>query len=193
MGAWIGPAVTAAVISSIIAAVGWYVSWHTARSTDDRRRQEKIRDVQTAILAEIRSIVHHLQQYDAATLYDAIAGRMAEDESYLPFIAREAGSPLFSAIASDIAILPNAVIDPVVVFYRQIEAVAYFAEDLRSERFVAVSNKRKLDIIKDYLAMRDYALHLGLDAKAALEASLAEPINRSDGDLSGRKSASGGA
>lgn len=161
MGSWVGPAVTAAVISSLIAALGWYVTFRTARGAESRRRKERVRDVQTAILAEIRSAVHHLQQYDSAEIVEGVRRRLAEIDSYVPLIAREAGSPLYRAIAGEISILPNPVIDTVVLFYRQQEVIANFADDLRGDRFAAMPADQKVRMIEDYLALRAHAASLG--------------------------------
>ncbi|MBO0904873.1 hypothetical protein [Jiella sonneratiae] len=190
MGSWVGPAVTAALISSLIAAVGWYVSWRTAKGVEARRREERVRDVQTAILAEIRSAVHHLRQYETSEIVDGVRRRTQESRDYVPFIAREPGSPLYRAIAGEISILPNRVIDTVVLFYRQQEVIAYFADDLRGDRFTAMPAEEKIRMIEDYLALREYAAALGQDAIQALDASLGQSISRPDEDRSGRKSAS---
>ncbi|MCE7026734.1 hypothetical protein [Jiella avicenniae] len=190
MGSWLGPAVTAAFISSLIAALGWYVSFRTARGAESRRRDERVRDVQTAILAEIRSAVHHLRQYERSEILEGVRRRTQESPTYVPFIATEPSSPLYRSIAGEISILPNAVIDAVVLFYRQQEVIAYFADDLRGDRFAAMPGEEKIRMIEDYLALRDYAAALGQDAVQALETSLGQGVSRPGEDRSGRKSAS---
>jgi hypothetical protein len=180
-GDWVGPVVTATLISSFIAAIGWYVSWRSSNAIEGRRRAERIRDVQTALLAEIRSIVHHLQQYETTEIFARVSQQFETDDSYLPFISREAGSPLFGAVATEISILPNDVIDQVVLFYRQQEVIGFFADDLRSDRFAALPKLWKLAMIGDYLALKDFAAILGKDAVTSLEASLKLRPNRSAG------------
>lgn len=172
MGDWVGPVVTATLISSFIAALGWYVSWRSSAALEGRRRAERVRDVQTAVLAEIRSIVHHLQQYENSEILQKVAQQFESEQNYLPFISREPGSPLYGAVAVEISILPNAVIDQVVLFYRQQEVIGYFADDLRSDRFVALPKRQQLAMIGDYLALRDFAAILGADAATSLEISL---------------------
>ncbi|BDA85874.1 hypothetical protein Sa4125_34160 [Aureimonas sp. SA4125] len=193
MADWVGPAVTATLISSLIAALGWYVSWRTATGLDGRRRSERVLDVQTALLAEIGSIVHHLEQYDSVDILTAVTNRLQTDETYTPFISKEVGSPLYNSIAGEISILPNSVINDVVLFYRQQQVIAYFAEDLRGERFSHVPKEQKIAMIEDYLALRDFALSLGRDAVAALRRSIDAGFSRRGEGRSDPRSASASA
>ncbi|MCQ8780966.1 hypothetical protein [Mangrovibrevibacter kandeliae] len=190
MGEWLGPAVTAAVISSLIAAIGWYVSWRTANGLERRRRRERVRDVQTALLAEIRSMVFHLGQYDPAQVMVGARSQLSADPAHTPFVPREPGAPLYEAVVKEISILPNAVIDPVVLFYRQQNVIAQFAEDLRSERFQQLKAEQKLAMIEDYLALRGYAAALGRDAMLALDPRSSALASRSAADPSAQQSAS---
>ncbi|MEF2071787.1 hypothetical protein [Consotaella aegiceratis] len=182
MGTWLGPVVTATLISSLIAALGWYVSWRTARGLDRQRRQERIDDIQTALLAEVRSIVHHLDQYDAADLIGEVESRMQANNGYSPFIPREPHPSLFEAISAEISVLPRRVIDPVVLFYRQQEVIANFAEDLRGGDFRSMRNEQKIQMIKDYLHLKEHAGRLGHEAINALKRELEIALNRSDAD-----------
>ena len=75
MGGWVGPAIIAAVISSLVSAAGWYVSYWTTIQTDHRRRREKVRDFQIALRAEIRSELHDLRTDDVDQQFALIEGR----------------------------------------------------------------------------------------------------------------------
>ena len=195
MASWIGPAVTAAFISSLIAAIGWCVGRRTTLDAEGRHRKERVRDVQSALLAEIRSVLHHREQYASKTIMDAVQAQLATDSSYMPTIPREPGSPLFGAIVEEISILPNAVIDQVVLFYRQQEVISHFADDLRGGLLAGKSPGKKLDMIGDYLALRDAGARLGTDAAEALQTSLALRPSKPDEDRLDLESASkaGGA
>jgi hypothetical protein len=64
------------------------------------------------------------------------------------------------------------VIDPVVLYYRQISALALFAGDLRSERFERLETERKVEMYRDYLAMGAFALELAQTAIRSLDQSI---------------------
>lgn len=192
---WIGPVILAAVISGLINVAGWVITFRQARRLERDRREEKVIDLQSALLAEIRSDLQALRDVDFDRDLAELSARLrapAEDGSYTPFVPRESDSPIFSAIVQDIAVLPNAVIDPVVLYYRQRETIANFTEDLRAERFSALPQERKLAMMTDYLRLKAYAGQLAADAGAALERSLGLPAsisNRAE-DRSARQSAS---
>lgn len=88
MGAWVGPAIIAAAISSVIGLLGLYVNaWLTIR-LERARRLEKVKDVQIALLSEIRADIHSLRFFDldenlAAVVeaYDKIDGYIARPAS----------------------------------------------------------------------------------------------------------------
>lgn len=109
-----------------------------------------------------------------------VCARLELEPAYVPFISKEAGSPLFQAVAAEISILPNIVIDQVVLFYRQQEVVSHFADDLRGDRFTALPTAQKMAMVRDYLALRDFAETLGTEAENAMHSSLSADLSRSD-------------
>ncbi len=191
MNDWIGPAVTATLISSLIAMVGWYVSLRTARRLDNDRRRERVVDVQTAILAEIRAAGHALGQYDRDIILGNVTAAIQANRSkkgYVPFVPREAGFPVFRAVIGEISILPTEVIDAVVLFYNQQQVIEHFAEDLRGARFADLPEEQKIQMLSDFLDLKGHALALAMQATAALSRSLG--INIPDEARSVPKSAS---
>jgi hypothetical protein len=52
---WVESAFIAAIISSIVTIAGWYISLRHERRREAERREGKIWDYQTALLADIRS------------------------------------------------------------------------------------------------------------------------------------------
>lgn len=97
------------------------------------RRRERIQDVSTAIRAEIRSHRQRLLLFKGGAA-EHIVERILADKNYTPFVPSEGKSFILDAIVGEIHILPTEVIDAVVYYYRQIEALSQFAEDLRSDR-----------------------------------------------------------
>jgi hypothetical protein len=195
---WIGPAIVAAVIAGLINVAGWFVTFRHARRLERERRAEKVTDTQTAILAEIRSDLQNLKDINVADEIAAVAERLATSatgEPYTPFVPRSSGSPIFSAMVDDVAILPTPVIDPIVLYYKQRETISHFTEDLRADSFKALPADRKLLMMQDYLRLQAYAAQLAWEAVGALEGSLGlkPSINNKAAGQSDRKSASGSA
>lgn len=182
MDAWIGPAIVAAVISSLVTVIGWWLNHRHEQHMDAARRQERIRDVQTALRAEIRSHRHRLRLFDEATRFDEVEhGPDSQRAEFTPFVPREVESFVFDAIVQDIPILPTEVIDPVIVYYRQVQALAQFAEDLRGDRFMTLEWPRKAAMHADYIAMGVYAGTLADAAIDAIDVTLALGLFNSSG------------
>jgi hypothetical protein len=195
---WIGPVIVAAAIAGLINVAGWFVTFRHTRRLEQERRAEKVTDVQTALLAEIRSDLRNLRDIDVSGNVADIAQMLRAappDQPYTPFVPRDSGTPVFSAIVGEIAILPTAVIDPVVLYYKQRDVVGHFTEDLRADDFAALPGNRKLAMMEDYLSLKAHAGALARDAVSALERSLGLPpsLNNRVSAQSGPQSASGGA
>jgi hypothetical protein len=139
---------------------------------DWRRRRERIRDVQTSLRAEIRSHRRWLESFDAEKTEGGAAAKVKDGEEFVPFVPREVATFVFDAIVDEINILPGAVIDPVILYYRQMKALSAFAEDLRTERFERLERARKIEMYDDYLDMGVYALDLADDAIDSINRSL---------------------
>jgi hypothetical protein len=175
--AWIGSAIIAVVISSLVTIAGWYATHRSERLLEAARRQERILDIQTALLADIRSTGHRFRLIDLdrhlAEMVAQIQGA-PEGGDYTPFVPREPGSLLWSSVAHEVHILPNDVIDPVVLFFSQLETIRYFVDDLRSDRFVSLDRARKVAMYEDYVRMMKYLVQLADNAQRALDDSLDE-------------------
>jgi hypothetical protein len=180
MTAWIRPAIIAAVISSLVTALGWYVAHLQDVRKETARWRERIADVQTALLAEIRANRHRLSQIDLRTHAELFAERIkaggAEGRAFTPFVPREVPTFVFDALVAEIHILPTEVIDPIVLYYRQVLSISQLAEDLRSERFENLEADRKLSMYRDYIELLIHAQTLADEAISALKSSLAYEV-----------------
>jgi hypothetical protein len=164
--------VETAVIGIIGAVVGILLSNVLRLYLDWRNRLERIRDIQTALQAEIRSHRETLEEYGDAGFAEAMTRRLSEEAGYVPLVTRKGDAQIFAAIVSDIHILPASVIDPVVVYYRQWRSIGAFVEDLRSDAFGSLPPTRKVEAFKDYLDVGAYAVELADAALAAIAVSL---------------------
>lgn len=81
---------------------------------------------------------------------------------------------IFEAVKDEIHILPEDVIDVVILHARQRQAIEKFVEDMRDERFSKLSNERQLEMYKDYIEMQKYLVETALLSAKALDRSLGE-------------------
>lgn len=182
---WIGPAIIAAVISAAVTGFGWVISERQSVRRDAARRRERIADLQTALLAEIRADRNRIGDVrrSAADVYILLDDR----PDFVPFVPRRAPTVVFDALLRDIHVLPNAVIDPVVIYHRQLATISLFIDDLRSDRFALLEPTRKRAIYRDYVELLLYADVLGQRAAIALATSL----NMTDAGPSDHRSGEG--
>jgi hypothetical protein len=161
-----------AVVGVIGAVIGILLSNVLRLYLDWRNRLERIRDIQTAVQAEIRSHRETLEEYLDTALVAAVLARLRDEIGYVPLIPRKGDAQIFGAIVGEIHILPDSVIDPVVVYYRQWRSIGAFVEDLRGEVFGSLPAARKAEAFQDYVEMGIYAAELADAALTAIAASL---------------------
>ena len=172
MNTWIGPAIVAAVISSLVTAVGWLVNYRTSLGLEKERRQEKVRDFQIALRAEIRSELHQLNTESLTDELKVIEGRYAKSKTYSVFVPSLARHVVFESLIREIHLLPESVIDPVILYSRQRQMIDQFASDLRSERFLKLSQARQLEMYRDYVSFMIHLKKLATEATGAIDRSL---------------------
>lgn len=173
MSAWIGPALLAALIAALVNMVGWWVAFRNNHRLDQLRREEKVRDFQIALRAEIGSELQNLD--DAEKLeghLQTIAERYRTIKDYAVHVPHMAPNMVFDTILSEIHILPGAVIAPVVDYERRRQTVARFADELRDEQFRQLPQDRQLAMYTDYLGARLKLRKLALAAAQALDEGL---------------------
>jgi hypothetical protein len=172
MNTWIGPAIVAAVISSLVTAVGWLVNYRTSLGLEKERRLEKVRDFQIALRAEIRSELHQLDTENLIDELKVIEGRYAKSKTYAVFVPSLARHVVFESLIREIHLLPESVIDPVILYSRQRQMIDQFASDLRSERYLKLSQIRQLEMYRDYVSFMIHLKKLATDASGTIEQSL---------------------
>lgn len=170
MEGWVGPAIIAAVISGVVSLLVVQLNFRQERRADRQRREEKIRDFQIALQAEIRSELANLERFDLKALLADVEGRYASDKDYSVSVPRIARHVVFEAVAKEIHILPEAVIGHVIFYARQRQVVEQLADDMREPSFKALSQERQLAMYRDYLAMWEVWRDLASKAEKALEA-----------------------
>ena len=171
-GALLGPAITAAFISGAVSLVVVQLNFRAERKAERLRREEKVRDFQIALRAEIMSDLLNMQVADRSEFLSAVTGAYEADPAYVPVIPRLASNVIFDAIVSEIQILPSKVIGSVVRYERLRESLGHFAEDMRAQSFRELAPARQLLMYGDYLAMTDRLEALASEACDSLAASL---------------------
>jgi type II secretory pathway pseudopilin PulG len=164
----------AALVAIVGAVVGIVLTNGLKLVLEARARSERVRDIQTALRAEIRSHRQSLELFlDEQRGADSV-NQILSEAGFSPFVPREIGSFVFDAIIGDIHILPGSVIDPLVLYYRQWRTLASSIEDMREPSFSALSPPRKTAIYRDYLGVGRYATLLANDAIDAINRSLGD-------------------
>ncbi|MBU3029270.1 hypothetical protein [Paracoccus marinaquae] len=165
---YLSPQAQQAVIAGLFLAVGWWVVALQNRRRDAKLRQHRVRDVQRALFAEIRANVAALQREELEHYGEAIALRIEEKPGYFPTIPTEANDAIFRAIVGDIHVLPRDTIDPIVLYYRQLNVIGAAIADLRVLDIDRIGPERAADLYRDYINFRLEALELGEDAMIAI-------------------------
>lgn len=184
MEAWVGPAIVAAVISGLVSLVLVQLNFRQSRRIEQLRRDEKIRDFQIALRAEIRAELLNLERYDIDAHRNEVRQRYERDDDYSVSVARPVRQAVFEALIGDIHILPEEVIDPVVLFARQRNVIESLVEDMRNPSFRTLSKGQQIAMYEDYLRMWETWRNFALSAEAALSgsASIAGPRPGLSGD-----------
>ncbi len=172
MEPWVGPAIVAAIVSGLVSAAGWFVNSWQARELEQRRRDEKVRDFQAALRAEIESDLENMKVIDRGRLLQQVDDSYKADPKYTPFVPRLASNVVFDAIVSEIHVLPGSTITPVIDYARLRQTLERFTEDLRSADFKHLPSQRQFTMYEDYLATLGRLETLAERASAALSISL---------------------
>lgn len=166
------PRVAQALIAGAFVALGWLVNGQANRRRDAALRTERVRDVQRALFAEIRAYLAALKSLDLTMYGGEIERRILTEPGYFPVIPTEKNDSIFKAIISDIHVLPRQVVDPVVLYYSQIEALHAIIADLRALDVSQIGPQRAAAIYRDYIRMKRTAIDLGEEAMLMMGAWL---------------------
>jgi hypothetical protein len=174
--------VETAIVGVLGALVGILLSNVLTMLLDIRRRRERVTDVQTSLRAEIRSHWRRLAPMDLESRAEFIVGRIRsapkQGAGFTPFIPQEDDNVVFESVMNEIQVLPNDVIDPVVLYYSQLNTIKHFVNDLRSDRFAGLEADRKAEMYLDYIAMKEQARIFADRAIRALDTSLASDADQ---------------
>ncbi|WP_157888269.1 hypothetical protein [Neptunicoccus sediminis] len=168
----IDPRLIAALIGAGVASAGWVFKAWLDKAQDQSRRQERVRDVQTALVAEILPYLEALQLFDLTDHLEQVVDKMRRQPEYFPLVPTERNDTVFRAVLSEIHVLPEPVIKPVVRYYSQLFAIEALIEDLRGQGVRNLDGDAREAMYTDYISMKVQALKLGQNAVAAIEAQL---------------------
>lgn len=168
----LSPQAQQAVIAGVFLAAGWWVVAWQNRRRDDRLRAERVRDVQRALFAEIRAYLAVLQRDDVAAYGARIAERIISEPGYFPVIPSEKNDAIFNAIVGEIHVLPRDTVDPVVLYYSQLNAIVAMIADLRTLDLARIGPERAASMYRDYIAMKVEAMEMGHSALDAIRRNI---------------------
>lgn len=168
----LAPQAQSAVIAGLFLAIGWWVVALQNRKRDRKLRAERVRDVQRALFAEIRAYLAVLERDHIAEYGAIIASRVETEPGYFPVIPTEHNDAIFRAIVSEIHVLPRDTVDPVVLYYSQLNAIGAMIADLRSLDTVRIGPDRAAAMYRDYISMKLGAIELGESALLAIRSNM---------------------
>ena len=167
----VAAALITALVGGGVVAAGWFWTHALSRSRDRQFREERVGDIQRALLAEIRAHVAALegQTLDDGQAREAMVARLAQGR-HVPILPHDANDRIFRAIVEDVHILPEWAIDPVVRYYRLLAVRAALAQDIRAN--AKDHPERATEMFRDYLTLNDETLTTGRRAMIVLTAGL---------------------
>ena len=167
----VAAALVTALVGGGVVAAGWFWTHALSRRRDRQLREERVGDIQRALLAEIRAHVAALegQTLDDAPAREAMVARLAQGR-HVPILPHDANDRIFRAIVEEVHILPEWAIDPVVRYYRLLAVRAALAQDIRANAKDHLD--RAAEMFRDYILLNEETLDTGLDAMEILTASV---------------------
>lgn len=176
------PQAVQAFIAGLFVAVGWLVAAWQNRRRDAALRAERVRDVQSALHAEIRVYTEMLES-QVLSLYGAqVEGQILSQPGFFPVIPTENNDRIFTAIVDEIHVLPFEVVAPVVRYYHQLSVIEAMIADLRAIKVEEIGATRAAHMYRHYIEMKIKAIELGNEAKLFLRSHLTGQ-NRAVADL----------
>ncbi len=169
---WLGPVIVAAIVSGLVNAAGWFVTFRQSRRLEQLRRDEKVNDFQVALRAEIASDLLSMSVFDRDDLLRVVREKYASDPHYTVLVPHLATNVIFDAVVKEIHILPGEVIGPVVSYERLRQTADRFAADMRAASFAQLPAERQLSMYTDYLEMIGRLEGLAQRALIVIENSL---------------------
>ncbi len=169
---YVSPQAQQAIIAGLFVAIGWWVVAFQNRKRAADLRAERVRDVQRALFAEIRAYLAVLRRDDVAAYGAGIVERILTEPGFFPFIPTERNDAIFRAIVGEIHVLPRDTVDPVVLYYSQLNAISAMIEDLRGLDVASIGPKRAAGMYRDYISMKVEAIEMGDNALEAIRANI---------------------
>jgi hypothetical protein len=178
IASWISPALIAIIVSALVTTAGWFVTHRNSLNFEKERRLEKIRDFQIALRAEIRSELHHLNEENLDKAFKSVEAQYRASKTYSVYVPGLARHAVFDNLVRDIHILPESVIDPLILYSRQRQMLDQFSAEMRTDKFSKLSQSRQLAMYQDYVAVTKYLRVLAVDTISAIDAALANGKNQ---------------
>ncbi|MDT1061125.1 hypothetical protein RM190_04585 [Paracoccus sp. CPCC 101403] len=166
---YLSPPAQQALIAGLFLSAGWWVVALQNRRRDAKLRAERVDDMQRALVAEVRAHVVALERQVQDDSLDGILAQIQDGDARL-VIAHGGNDRIFRAVLAEIHVLPGAVIDPVVIYYRLVAVMDAMADSIR--RLARNHPDRASEMMVDYFLLTQETREAGLDVLEILTASL---------------------
>lgn len=153
----------AGLVGLVGVVVGAVLTNGIARLLELRKRHDRTLDIVTALHAEVSASLGPtaLQTSEAEVAY-----ALNDD---VPFAAADDTNFVFDAIKSDISILPNRIIYPVVLYYRLAQQTNIMTSDIRHPLFQQQSKAEKQKYMRSLVDLMQKQERAAFDLLSELE------------------------
>lgn len=139
---------------------------------DEAAKRERIADMVTAIFAELSAsdLSADLQEESENIAIKMVQTTVGDDEEpEIPFAVPDDSNFVFEALTSDLSILPQEVIHPVVLYYKLDLQTNAYVRTLQNPAFRVLNQRRRAGVVADLLALNRAQSIQGDRALAALK------------------------
>ena len=143
--------VLAAVLSTMVAVLGWFATSFAGWCVWYFTRFLKRRELLHAIRAEIAANLVSERSYDADrrdTILTKMRAIPARRYKFVPYAPVYADNPVFTQIKTDLTLLPSPVIGPAVAYYNNSNGLSAEINDYRSDAFSLLDKDRRIEVVQ---------------------------------------------
>lgn len=158
-----GPAVTATVIGSLIALVGYI----TKLVTDSRDKKRKKSNAAEILLVEVQGAIDTLERF--IPTFKRIAEERVKSSTYSFFIpVDDALDKVLTIIEEQIVLLPHNIVSDVMKYYRFDRCLNEVLRELSHKEFASVIQERKSEVVTQTITLSEGALEAARSLRTTL-------------------------
>ena len=163
----IGPAVTAALIASIIAFVGYIGK----RITDNRDKKRKKINAAEILLVEVQEAIGTLERF--IPTFKRIAEERVKSSTHSFFIpVDDVLDKVLTLIEEQLVLLPHNIVSDVIKYYRFDRCLNKLLRELSHKEFAGVIQERKSEVVTHTITLSEGTLEAARSMRTTLSGYL---------------------